>query len=94
MRLLLNSKYLFKKMKEIKFASDYVERVELDGSLLKFITTEKTVELQVEVIRFTERKIEQAGRRWDDIRDVVSVCEEQPIVLEIYPNVANLIFQV
>lgn len=82
MKVLVSSKQLADKLKEIDFNCDNVEYVSLEGDYLSLMTRTKVVELYV---ASDERNntIVQTDRRWDWIKETVSQIDEQPIVLDI-----------
>jgi hypothetical protein len=92
MKLLLSSKVLASKLNEIDFETDEVKRVSLNDNELMLITLKKSVVIPVHVVIFKASE-NQEGRGWDCVRSLVSRVEEQPIVLQIYDNVLNVIFQ-
>ena len=92
MKILLSSKLLALKLKEIDFEKESVERVTLDKDELILITQTSSVKFQVNVLEF-KASVKQDGRRWDWVKSLVSRVEEQPIVLQIFHNVVKVIFQ-
>jgi hypothetical protein len=92
MKILMSSKLLASKLKEIDFEKESVERVTLDNDELILITQTSSVKFHVHVLEF-KASVKQDGRRWDWVKSLVSRVEEQPIVLQIFDNVVNVIFQ-
>jgi hypothetical protein len=92
MKILISSKLLASKLKEIDFEKESVERVTLDKDELILITQTSKVNFHVRVLQF-KASVKQEGRRWDWVKSLVSRVEEQPIVLHIFDNVVNVIFQ-
>jgi hypothetical protein len=92
MKILISSKYLAKKLEKIDFEKESVERVSLDKDEFILITQKSAIRFQVHVLEF-KQSVKQDGRRWDWVKSLVSRVEEQPIVLHIFDNVVNVIFQ-
>ena len=92
MKILVSSKLLARKLEEIDFENESIERVTLDNDELILISQTSSVKFSVHVLDF-KASVKQEGRRWDWIKSLVSRVEEQPIVLQIFDNVVNVIFQ-
>lgn len=92
MKILLSSKLLAYKLKEIDFEKESVEMVILVNDELILSTQKSSVKFQVHVLEFNAI-VKQDGRRWNWIKSLVSSVEDQPVVLHIFDNVVNVIFQ-
>ena len=92
MKILMSSKLLASKLKEIDFEKQSIERVTLDKDELILITETSSVKFHVHVLEF-KASVKQDGKRWDWIKSLVSRVEDHPIVLQIFDNVVNVIFQ-
>lgn len=102
MKILLSSKALAKFLSEIDFDTDQVRNVQLltrpahkEGDRtydFMINTVYKRRCICVEVVEF-EGYINQRGRDWVHLKNLVCLVEEQPIVLEIKENIMNVIFQ-
>lgn len=94
MRLIASSKTLANQLAKIDFEKDNVNSVSIEGNTLWIHAQNHSVELFVEKSNiFFKSPLQQTGRRWDWVKQLVSSVEEQPIVLEIHENVVNVIFQ-
>lgn len=98
MKLLVSSKQLAKKLSELPemefVLSATLRRDEKykDAGILLLLTQTKAIEICVHILKF-EAALNQEGRRWDGIYRLVKKCQEQPITLELFPRVTNVIFQ-
>lgn len=90
--IVISSKYLQQKLSEIDFDNDYVVDVIIKGETLTFHTTEKNVEVELSE-NYGNMTFEQIDRGWDSVLKVCSQIDEQPICLQIYENVINIIIQ-
>jgi len=92
MKILLSSKVLATKLKEIDFEKESVERVSLNNGDLIIITQNSSVTINVHVLEF-KASIKQGCSRWDWVKQLTNQVDEQPIVLQMFENVVNIIFQ-
>jgi len=102
MKILVSSKALANKLSEIDFNNDDVYNVVLNpdkrvagvfGTCEMSINTKtQSVKIMIEAIVF-KAAVVQENRRWDCIKDLVSMVADQPIVLHITENCTNVIFQ-
>jgi len=102
MKILVSSKALAKKLSEINFDNDDVHNVVLNpdkrvvGAFtsceMSINTRTQSVKIMVEAVVF-KAAVVQDNRRWDCIKDLVSMVADQPIVLHITENCTNVIFQ-
>ena len=90
MKLLVSSKYLAQKLAELDYET--VLRLDLNEKELTFVTANKSISMNVEVLRF-ESTVNQENRRWDWVRNDVTAINEQPIILDISEKVVNIILQ-
>ncbi len=94
MKILVSSKHLYEKLSEIDFYSDKVVSASVSERVFTITTSTKQIYLHSEPIAFVRDKyIRQESRRWDFVKKLVDSVGEQPIVLEIYEGVTNVIFQ-
>lgn len=92
MKIILSSKTLAKKLKEIDFETDSVVSVDIINNEFIVTTLFKTIKLEVTSLE-CGGMVKQDSRRWDWIKKLVSNVSEQPIVLHIYENITSVIFQ-
>lgn len=92
MKVIVSSKTLYKRLSEIDFDKESVYNVVLEDNVLRINANTKSVEVYCETVTF-KASVKQANRRWDWIKELCNKVEEQPIVLEIYENGVNVIFQ-
>jgi hypothetical protein len=101
MKILVSTKALGKLLSQIP-ENEFVQRVNLEGGkhagdfhgngVLTLITNTKTFELPVHILKF-EASVKVQDRRWDWLNNLMNQVDEQPISLEIYEKVINIIFQ-
>lgn len=98
MKILVSSKALAKKLSEINFDNDDVYNVTLNpiGNTttceLSVNTKTQSFKIMVESIIF-RASMNQEGRRWDCIKDLLSMVADQPVVLNITGYTTSVIFQ-
>ncbi len=92
MKLLVSAKLLKAKLNELDLENETVERVTLDNDELILITQTSSAKLYVHCVEFNS-SLKQEGRRWNDIKKLVSKLEDQPVVLHIYESIVNLTLQ-
>lgn len=92
MKILISSKVLSDNLDKINFEDEYVIQVRGEGSKFIINTNSQTIEICCEILRFSPR-VKQNNRRWDWVANLVDKVDEQPIVLDIYENVINVVFQ-
>lgn len=92
MRVLVSSKYLAKKLAEIDFDKETVERVALENEELTLITASKAVKINVSVIQF-KAAYKQTNRGWNHVYRIVSSIADEPVILRINEYGLQIIFQ-
>ncbi len=83
MKIIVSSKALGNKLKQIKFSQTEVYEVQISDGLMSIFTTEKVVRIAVEPIEKTTQVVSQKGTKWDWLRQVLLCVTDQPVVLEI-----------
>ena len=73
MKVLISSKLLASKLKEIDFEKESVERVTLANGELILITQTSSVKVPVFVLEF-KASVKQDGRRWDFYKIISFKC--------------------
>lgn len=91
MEIVVSSKILASKLKEIDFNNEQIEIIYLFKDEFILHTEERRLTIPCQVIEF-ESKLYQYGRRWDAVKSLVSNVEEQPITLRIFENVVKVVF--
>jgi len=92
MKILLSSKLLASKLKEIDFEKERIERVVLNDGELTLIAQTTSVKFHVHILEF-KSSVRQDSVMWDWVRSLVDSVDDQPIVLQIFENSVNVIFQ-
>jgi hypothetical protein len=100
MKVLVSSKYLYSKLRELDLENESVVRVmflkilrdvRYENSLV-LVTQKNNVTIDVEPLGIIAPvTIDQTDRRWDWIKKTVVFIPDQPIVLEISEKEVNII---
>ncbi len=100
MKFIISSKYLATKLSEINFDNDNVYKVCYDVSsrnekTLIIFTNNTTVTLRVDMIveEPTTNSIKQSTRRWDWLKQLVKLVEDQPVLIRITEHTLDTTFQ-
>lgn len=91
MKILISSKQLAAELVKIDFGNETVMQVRGEGSNLVINTDKQTIEMWCEMLQF-EPRVRQENVRWDWVKRLVNVVEDQPIVLDIRENIVSVIF--
>ena len=94
MKILISSKRLAEFLNKL-ITEDCleIEMIVADGRDLTFFTSDKSEKLwDCEILR-SAPMVKQRNRRWDGVKKIVNAVNEQPIELEIYEEVVNVIFR-
>jgi predicted GTPase len=93
MKIIVSSKYLASELnKLLADENERVDQVDICSNELIIYTQYKSAILSLVDTNGTGN-FKQGDRRWDWIKELVNQVDEQPIVLDIYENVVNVIFQ-
>ena len=90
-KILISSSTLAKALSEIA-EGDYVSSVVLNLEQISLITNNKKT-IRISAHTSSNCLFAQDHKRWDSLYQVVKVIPEQPIILDVYDNVLNLIIQ-
>ncbi|MDD4972013.1 MAG: hypothetical protein PHT07_21510 [Paludibacter sp.] len=93
MKILVSSKSLADCLNKLDLEDEIIERIVPNADEITFITAYHSVKLLCGAITDFRPMIIQSGRRWDWIKKLVNVVDEQPIVVEINKERVNVIFQ-
>lgn len=94
MKLFVSSKVLTKKLSELDFDTYPVTRVTLQKGTLSLTAGNKTVRIRVLSMPIKNAGVfENHSARWDWVYELLKNCSEQPIVLNIYKTMVEVIFQ-
>jgi hypothetical protein len=97
MRILASSRFLGTEIKKLKPNRNQIEFISYIDPNLQVHTRFELINIPVELIELGNIEqgelMRQDDRRWDWLVETLLAVSEQPVTLEIKPNIINVIFQ-
>lgn len=94
MHFLISSKALAKLLSKLNLEKEYVTDIFLKGDEITILAVTNSVTFKAEIMSTNNKdRIYQHNRRWDWIKKLVTVVEDQPITLFITEGCVSVTFQ-
>jgi hypothetical protein len=90
MKIVISSKELASKLNEIDFEEEYVIRVNSEMNRIIIKTKDNNYNIDC-VVSESNTCVNQFNNNWNWLKKLVNDIDEQPIVLELFDHILNII---